>query len=160
VTEGAAPRPAPDETNHSVHLTFRWRRRIGGTSPKFITQSADRLAFLYRTSNEAYLDLWRMIPIGKPHNQVHIDDFLATRDSVASWDGDTLVIDTLGLSDETWLGSDGRFHSADTQVIERMTRKGDTLRYDVTIEDPDVLVKPWVRDSITYVLNPDPNASL
>jgi len=63
--------------------------------------------------------------------------------SVTKWDGDTLVIDSTNFVDSTWFGRGGLFHSAEMHVIERLTRKGDQILYQVTIEDP-VLVEPWV----------------
>ena len=63
--------------------------------------------------------------------------------SVTKWDGDTLVIDSTNFVDSTWFGRGGLFHSGDMHVIERLTRKGDQILYQVTIEDP-VLVEPWV----------------
>jgi hypothetical protein len=63
--------------------------------------------------------------------------------SVTKWEGDTLVIDSTNFVDSTWFGRGGLFHSADMHVIERLTRKGDQILYQVTIEDP-VLVEPWV----------------
>jgi hypothetical protein len=64
-------------------------------------------------------------------------------DSVGHWDGDTLVVDVNGFNDDTWFGGDGWFHSDQLHVVERLTRKGNTLRYEVTVEDPMVLTKPW-----------------
>ena len=81
-------------------------------------------------------------------------------DSIGHWEGDTLVVDVNQLSDETWLdgGDDpgsGYFHSDATHVIERITRKGDTLRWEATVEDPKVLTKPWVMTPQTKVLTDD-----
>ncbi|HSU87544.1 MAG TPA: hypothetical protein VLL56_01830, partial [Terriglobia bacterium] len=45
--------------------------------------------------------------------------------------------------DSTWLGRGGFFHSADMHVVEKFTRQGDVILYDVTVEDPEVLVEPW-----------------
>jgi len=61
-----------------------------------------------------------------------------------SWDGDTLVLDSIGFSDETWLGRGGYFHSDQMRIIERYTRTGNEMLYEVTVEDPVVLVEPWV----------------
>ena len=44
----------------------------------------------------------------------------------------------------TWLGRGGFFHSSDMRVVEKFTRQGDVILYDVTVEDPQVLVEPWV----------------
>ena len=40
--------------------------------------------------------------------------------------------------------SSGLFHSANMHIIEKLTRVGSEIRYDMTIEDPDVFVEPWV----------------
>jgi hypothetical protein len=64
-------------------------------------------------------------------------------DSVAHWDGDTLVVDSTGFSEDTWFGEDGYFHSDAMHVIERLWRVGDDLAYQVTVDDPKVLTAPW-----------------
>ncbi len=63
---------------------------------------------------------------------------------VASWDGDTLVLESIGFTDETWFGRGGFFHSDQMRLIERFTRTGNELLYEVTVDDPEVLVEPWV----------------
>src|SRR5215472_3389022 len=64
--------------------------------------------------------------------------------SIGKWEGDTLVIDSTNFVDTTWFGRGGLFHSADLHIIEKLTRKGDEILYQMTIEDPDVLIEPWV----------------
>jgi hypothetical protein len=64
--------------------------------------------------------------------------------SIGKWEGDTLVIDSTSFVEETWFGRGGLFHSPNMHMIEKLTRVGNELRYDMTIEDPDVLVEPWV----------------
>ncbi|MDX1561636.1 MAG: hypothetical protein R3305_01845 [Gammaproteobacteria bacterium] len=64
--------------------------------------------------------------------------------TVGHWEGDTLVLESIGFSDETWLGRGGYFHTTDMRVIERFTRNGNQLVYEATVEDPEVLVEPWV----------------
>ena len=63
--------------------------------------------------------------------------------TVGRWEGDTLVLDSIGFSDETWLGRGGFFHSDKMRVIEKFTRTGNQILYEVTIDDPEVLVQPW-----------------
>jgi len=65
-------------------------------------------------------------------------------DSIGHWDGDTLVVDTTRLNDDTWLGLDGWFHSKDMHVVERLTRQDDTIMYQATVEDPTVFTRPWI----------------
>ncbi len=64
--------------------------------------------------------------------------------SIGKWEGDTLVIDSTNFTDTTWLGRGGLFHSADMHMIEKLTRVGNEIRYDMTIEDPDSFIEPWV----------------
>jgi hypothetical protein len=64
--------------------------------------------------------------------------------TVGHWEGDTLVLDSIGFTDETWLGRGGLFHSDQMHVVEKLTRKGNAMLYEVTVEDPEVLVEPWV----------------
>ena len=46
-------------------------------------------------------------------------------DSVGHWEGDTLAVDVTRLTDETWLGDNGLFHSRKLHVTERLRRVGD-----------------------------------
>jgi hypothetical protein len=64
--------------------------------------------------------------------------------SIGKWEGDTLVIDSTNFVDTTWYGRGGLIHSANMHMIEKLTRKGDEILYQVTIEDPDYLIEPWV----------------
>jgi len=64
--------------------------------------------------------------------------------SSGRWEGDTLVVDSTGFNDETWFDRAGNFHSDALHVIERFTATSpDSLRYEVTIEDPKVFTRPW-----------------
>ena len=56
------------------------------------------------------------------------------------------------LSDDTWFGP-GYFHSDAMHVVERFTREGNDLKYEVTVEDPNVLTKPWVMAPRTLKLH-------
>jgi len=71
--------------------------------------------------------------------------------SVGHWEGDTLVVDTVGLNDETWLGGGQtgankhtNLHSDKLHVVERISRKGDEVSWEAVVEDPIALTKPWV----------------
>ena len=71
--------------------------------------------------------------------------------SNGSWDGETLVIDTRGFNDQTWFDRAGNFHSDALHVTERFTaRSADTLMYEVTIEDPNVVTRPWTMSMPLY----------
>jgi len=64
--------------------------------------------------------------------------------SVAKWDGDTLVVTVTGMNDRTWFDRAGNFHSDQMQVVERWTPTGPgVVRYEATITDPATFTKPW-----------------
>jgi hypothetical protein len=64
--------------------------------------------------------------------------------SVARWEGETLVIDVTGMNDQTWFDRAGNFHSDKLHVVERYTRTSpDHITYEATIEDPETFTKPW-----------------
>ncbi len=64
--------------------------------------------------------------------------------SVARWEGDTLVIDVTGFNDSTWFDRAGNFHSDQLHVVERYSRSApDVLSYEATIEDPQTFTRPW-----------------
>ena len=54
----------------------------------------------------------------------------------------------------------GYFHSYELRVIERFRREGDTLHCQVTVDDPEVLLEPWVMNARDVRLNPDPTATV
>lgn len=64
--------------------------------------------------------------------------------SVAEWDGDTLVIDTVGFNERFWFSNGGLPHTSALHMIERVTRESyNTLRYEVTIDDPGAYTREW-----------------
>ncbi len=77
--------------------------------------------------------------------------------SVGKWvDDSTLVVETIGTDDKTWLDRAGRPHSADLRVEERFHRADrDHLELTVTIDDPKMYTKPWVAlDKFVFDLQP------
>ena len=64
--------------------------------------------------------------------------------SVAHWEGNTLVVESAGYRDDSWLDSSGNFFSHEARVTERMRRPNfGSLDIDVTVNDPKVFTKPW-----------------
>jgi hypothetical protein len=64
--------------------------------------------------------------------------------STGRWDRDTLVVDTVGLTEKTWLDSVGHPHSDALRVVERIRRvNADSLEIDFTFDDPKAYTKPW-----------------
>jgi hypothetical protein len=124
--------------------------RIG--PPHQIVHTPKQVVFLYADSTG---NQWRVIPLdGRAHSTDPETAATYNGDSVGHWDGDTLVVDVTRLTDETWLGDNGLFHSRRLHVTERLKRVGETIQYQVTMEDPEVLEKPWTL-SRTLTLQPD-----
>src|SRR6187399_2824178 len=66
--------------------------------------------------------------------------------SVGHWEGDTLVVDTVGFNDKFWLDRAGSPHTAKMHVTEKFTRTNmNTIVYDYTVDDPDAYTAPWTR---------------
>jgi hypothetical protein len=64
--------------------------------------------------------------------------------SVGHWEGDTLDINVDSLNDQTWFDRAGDYHSDALKVVERYSPiTADALRYEATIEDPQVFSRPW-----------------
>jgi hypothetical protein len=64
--------------------------------------------------------------------------------SIGHWEGDTLVIDSVGFSEQIWMNRDGLPHTSQLHLTERLTRTNfDTLNYEVTIDDPGAYTAPW-----------------
>jgi hypothetical protein len=119
--------------------------------PTKIMATGTEVVFLYNQKNT-----WRLIPLNRPHDPINSRDQSYMGDSVGKWEGDTLVVDVTGFNDETWLEWPGYFHTNKMHVIERLRREGNVLHYQVTVEDPDVLMKPWVMDEEVLRLNTAP----
>lgn len=64
--------------------------------------------------------------------------------SIGHWEGDTLVVETAGQNDKTWIDTGGRPHSEQLRVTERFHRRNfGTIDLEVTINDPGAYTKPW-----------------
>ena len=64
--------------------------------------------------------------------------------SVGRWEGDTLVVDVTDFNGKTWFDRAGNFHSDALHLVERFTlMTPNIIRYDVTIEDPNVFTRSW-----------------
>jgi hypothetical protein len=80
--------------------------------------------------------------------------------SVGHWEGDTLVVDVKDFTDATWFDRAGNFHSDALHVVERYTPMGpNVIRYEATIEDPQVFTRTW-KISMPLYRHLEPNAQL
>jgi hypothetical protein len=79
---------------------------------------------------------------GRPHPDHRTPDYMGH--STGRWEGDTLVIDTVGYGENFWMNRDGLPHTSQLHTVERLSRPDfDTLNYEVTIEDPGAYTAPW-----------------
>jgi hypothetical protein len=121
--------------------------------PFQVVQFPDRVVILYE-----YLHATREIfTDGSPHPE---DGEFWMGDPRGRWEGDTLVVDVSLFTDQTWFDRAGNFHSEALHVVERYTRTGpDHMRYDATIEDPNVFTRPWTM-SMTLYRRKEPGAQI
>ena len=98
----------------------------------------------------------RYVPTdGRPHSEDPDPSFVG--ESVGHWEGDTLVVDTIAV-DRRVTNPGGWHPSEENHVVERFTRTSENyLVYDLVIEDPVVLAKPYVHVPRTWSLAQDPN---
>jgi hypothetical protein len=81
---------------------------------------------------------------GRPHPKDIADypDFMGH--SIGKWDGETLVVDTVGMNDRSWLDTAGHEHSAKLRLTERIRKiSDDKLEWTATFDDPVFFTRPW-----------------
>ncbi len=111
-------------------------RIIAAPYPVEIVQMPDKTVFLYEAQH-----LFRVVHMNARHPGKVEPSFLGH--AVGQWEGDTLVIDTVGLVKETQIDEAGTLHSEALHVVERIRKVNDTLEVLFTIEDPKAFTKPW-----------------
>ena len=112
--------------------------------PFEITQTPKHMLMAYEFAHAArtiFLD-------GTPHME-DLDFWMG--DGRGRWEGDTLVIDTVSLGDQTWFDQAGNFHSDALKVVERFSpTDASHINYEVTIDDAKVFTRPWKMNMIIY----------
>ncbi len=116
-------------------------RAMAASNPYMIVQPADEAGVFAMVMEHIDHRLVYM-------NAEHPDDILDYPEwmghSVGRWEGDTLVVDTIGMRPETWLDRGGLQHSEQLHLVERYDKTGpDTFNWTVTVEDPMFFTKPW-----------------
>jgi hypothetical protein len=105
--------------------------------PFQILQTPDAVVIL-----SEYVHTWRWIPT-VPFKRLEGYESWGG-DARGHWEGNTLVVETIGFNDQTWFDHVGNFHSDALKLTERFTRtSADTISYEATIEDPKVFTRPW-----------------
>jgi hypothetical protein len=128
-------------------LPFGMTRAINTPEPMQIMQNDNYFTFLFEQNS-----WFTIVPIGREHRTANPTWF---GDSVARWEGDTLVIDTLSFNGRTRLDTVGHPHSDQLHLTQRLSRPDlGHISYEVTIDDPKTFTKPWT-NTRTFTLRPD-----
>jgi hypothetical protein len=118
-----------------------------------IVQSPSIVALLYENGTGRY-------------RQIHMDGRKLPKDpyptwlgsSVGRWEGDTLVVESAGFNDRTWLDRAGHPHSENLRVTERFRRVDfGHIQYQITFDDPETLTKPL---TLSLVVNYRPDTDM
>ena len=109
------------------------------TNPFQIVQTPDLVAIITE-----HIDYRMIYTDGRGHPEDILDYPEWMGHSSGRWEGQTLVVDTIGMRQETWLDTAGFEHSDKLHITERFQKTGpDTIRLTVTIEDPVFYTQPF-----------------
>ena len=137
-------------------LPYGPTRSIISIAPSMFVQSPSALVILF----EPQID-YRVIYLDGRKHPADVADYPTWfGDSTAKWDGDTLVVDTVGVDDRTWLDSFGFEHSDKLHLTEQIKKTDpNTLTFTTTVEDPVFFTKPFTY-RFTKRRSEDPNVEL
>jgi hypothetical protein len=136
----AKARDLKDDPAKNCQVIGPFRMMARGDNRIEIVTSADRIHVLFE--NNA-LGNMRQIWLRPKHSEKVEPSWMG--DSVGFWEGDTLVVDSVGFNDRTWLNDAGAPHSPDLHLTEhyRLLPGGNILEFKMTADDPSVLAKPY-----------------
>ena len=146
--------PGTDEGHDQVDptiycLPLGMPRALSSNNPFEIVQAAKVVYMLFEAGQmqrRIYMD-GRKLPENYPLTYMGF--------STGRYDGDTLVVETAGISDLPWLDQSGATHSEALRVTERIRRTSQSmLEIAFRFEDPKVFTRP-LEDTKTYQLRPD-----
>jgi hypothetical protein len=117
--------------------------------PVQILQTPGQITFIHELARQ-----YRIVHMDRGHPSADYLDNTYYGDSIGWWEGNTLVIDTIGLTKKNTLDMLGMPTSDQMHVIERISRPTpDKLDLLITVDDPGVFTKPWTR-RVTWSLQP------
>ena len=107
--------------------------------PFEIVQTKERILLVYEGGAHVWRQVWMD---GRAHPKEPNPNWLGH--SIGRWEEETLVVDTTGFNDMTWLDDAGHLHTEQLHVVERFTRTSATaMKYEVTIDDPGAYTQSW-----------------
>jgi hypothetical protein len=132
-----------------------------GPPQAIISLPGQPFVMLIYASADSYGTKVRFVPTdGRAHNPAQVSAETWDGDPVGHWEGDTLVVESVGFTDSSWLAKSGFVHGFNMTVTEKITRTGNNLTWQAIVDDPDYFVKPWTEDPVMRVLTTDPNVVL
>jgi hypothetical protein len=148
---GEAQEKRTDKFDYGVHcLPWGYTRAWGTPYPVEVVQNNNRFAILFEQNN-----MFHIVPTdGTPLPKDPDETWMGT--SVGHWDGDTLVVETIGFNGQTWLDTGKETPTTNQmRVTEKFTRPDFThLTYVVTIEDPKMYTKPFTNTRTMVLMKP------
>ena len=150
---GTGPLGRANDDNMDPFLTscapYGIPRLMNHVGPFEVFQSKDRVMMVFETGN-TFRQIWTD---GRAHPADLDPSWMGH--SIGHWEGGTLVVDTIGLTDKSWLDTAGHPHSDALHVVERIRRVDhDTLENVLTFDDPKAYTRSW-SSTIIYKLRPD-----
>ena len=117
-------------------------RSMATPYPAEIVQHKDRIFIIFEGGGH----VWREIYMdGREHPEVVSPTYFGH--SIGHWEGDTLVVDTVGYNEKTWLDYSGHHHTDQLHTVEYITRPyKEKLNYKVLIDDPGAFNEPWMAE--------------
>jgi hypothetical protein len=123
--------------------------------PWRILQTPTHIFFLFEGNIHSYRQIFMD---GRKHPDPDELDPTWYGHSIGRWDGDTLVVDSVGFNDKFWFDFKGHPHTEQLHTIERYTRKDlGTLENKTTIDDPGAYTRPF---TITFTAQLRPKEEL
>jgi len=135
------------QTNHAMKQSEMDQRCLPPGVPRImlqarpfeIVQTPNRILFVYEGGGHVWRQVWTD---GRAHPKDPNPNWLGH--SIGHWEGGTLVVDSVGFNDQTWLDDAGHPHTEQLHVIEKYTRVDrSAMKYEVTIDDPGSYTKSW-----------------
>jgi len=138
-------KPTPREDPHAQCMPMGVPRQAAGYPWRFVQApayaKATHLFMLYEANIHSYRQIFMD---GRKHPPAEELEPTWFGHSIGWWEGDTLVVDTVGFDETFWLDRRGVPHTEQLRTLERFTRRDfRAMEYEITFEDPGALTAPW-----------------
>jgi hypothetical protein len=138
--------PERDGDYTGMCMPYGFVRSVNAPYPIQLMQSDTHVAFLFETNS-----WFHVVPFSNTHKEDAAPTWFG--DSIARWDGDTLVVETVNFNGFTRLDTVGHPHSDRMRLTQRFTRTdAGHISYVVTVDDPVYYTQPWTNER-TFTLS-------